>query len=427
MGLSRLVPVKQRFVDRACGDVSGAVRTTLREKGIGAGLRPGARVAITAGSRGISNIALIVRETAAHFRDLGLKPFIVPAMGSHGGGTAEGQRLVLAHYGITEESAGCPIHSSLEIVRLGQTATGLETYMDRLAFESEGVFLVNRVKWHTTFDAPIESGLLKMAVIGLGKLEGAADYHRYVVRRGFGAVIEEAGRHVVGSGKVMGGLAIVEDALHQTAHVEALLAEEIPEQEPRILKLAKSWMPRLPFDEIDVLIVDEIGKQISGVGMDSKVVNRHPYGAINPWDYLPRILRIYVRSLSPQSYGNANGLGMADVISERLYQDVDWEATRTNALTANNFPCQRVPLRAPNDADALRLVANSVGRLAQEEVTVVWIRNTLELGRFLATENLLPSARIDAGVEAAGAAQEWQFDAAGNLTLDLAGALAKGA
>ncbi|MDZ4796877.1 MAG: hypothetical protein SGI92_01845 [Bryobacteraceae bacterium] len=413
MELSPLVPVVQEFPNRGIADIENAVRTQLRERGIGSDLRPGARVAITAGSRGVSNIALITRAVAAHFAELGLLPFVIPAMGSHGGGTAEGQADVLAHYGITEATVGCPVVSSLDVVELGRTPEhGIPAFMDRNAFESDGVFLVNRVKWHTTFEAEAESGLLKMAAVGLGKLHGAGTYHRNAVRLGFGTVMREVGRHVIASsGKVLGGLAVLEGAHHETADVVALRAGEIDAQEPALLRRVLEWMPRILYREVDVLLVEEVGKHISGVGMDSKVVNRHPYGGGNLWPWAPRIFRIYVRNLSPLSYGNAIGIGMADVIPERLYEQIDWHATKVNAVTASNLTAIRTPVRVGSDREALELMARVVGRDRVQDVTCVWIRNTLELSRILVTENL---GVVD-GVERAGPARAWEFDEAGNV------------
>ncbi|MEP6536338.1 MAG: hypothetical protein ABJF23_13515 [Bryobacteraceae bacterium] len=416
MNLPRLLPVLQQFPSRKLADVYAAVREELSSTGTGSGLAPGSRVAIGAGSRGISNISTIVRATAAHFLELGLKPFVVPAMGSHGGATAQGQLDVLAHYGITEDTVGCPIVSSLDVVPLGTTAEGVETYIDRHAFESEGAFLVNRVKWHTTFDAPVESGLLKMASIGLGKLQGATNYHRHGVRIGLGEAIRSGGRHVLASGKILGGLALLEDAHHDTAKVVALTAGRLEQEEERLLALTRSWMARILFEEVDILIVEEIGKHISGVGMDSKVVNRHPWGGVNPWPWAPRIIRIYARELSPLSYGNAVGIGLTDMISERLFEKIDWQVTKVNAMAASNLSAVKTPLRAATDREAMEVLTKTVGRADSSNVTFVWIRNTLELSNIVVSENLLPFMQSRKDMEVTGPAAEWEFDNAGNLT-----------
>jgi hypothetical protein len=416
--IPRFVPIVQHFPNRGLSDVTKCIRDELASRDIGArllGRSPrGSRIAIAVGSRGIANLSDAVRATAAHFRERGFQPFIVPAMGSHGGGTASGQIDVLAKYGVTETEVGCPIESSIETVSLGRTPEGIETYFDRNAFESDGVFLINRIKWHTTFEAPIESGLLKMVSVGLGKVAGATAYHQCAVRKDLGTVIRSVGRHAIASGKILGGLALLEDAHHETAKVAAIPAECMEKEEEELLALARSWAARILFDEVDVLIIDEIGKQISGAGMDSKIVNRHPYGAVNPWPWAPRIGRIYVRDLSPLSYGNAIGLGMADMISERLYRKVDWHVTTVNGLAASNLAVLKTPLRAANDCEALEILSNAVGRPDPGLVTYVRIRNTLELIRIQVSENLLGSP-APTNIEAAGPPEPIRWDAEGNL------------
>lgn len=416
MHLPKLLPVLQHFPSRKLTDVYAAVREELAGSKTGASLPAGAQIAIGAGSRGISNIATIVRATVAHFVEIGLKPFVIPAMGSHGGGTAQGQLDVLAHYGITETEVSCPIVSSLDVVPLGTTAEGVETFIDRNAFESDGAFLINRVKWHTTFDAPVESGLLKMAAIGLGKLQGATNYHRHGVRLGLGEAIRSGGRHVLASGKILGGLAVLEDAHHDTAKVVAVTAARLEQEEEQLLTLTRSWMARILFDEVDILMIEEMGKHISGVGMDSKVINRHPWGGVNPWPWAPRILRVYVRDLSPLSYGNAMGIGLTDIIAERLFQKIDWNVTKVNAMAASNLFAVKTPLRAATDREALEVLSKTVGRADSSEVTCVWIRNTLELSQIAVSENLLPAMHGRSDMEVVGPASEWDFDSAGNLT-----------
>ncbi len=233
-------------------------------------------------------------------------------MGSHGSATAEGQADLLAHFGIHEATMGCPVVSSLDVVSTGRTAEGIETYFDRSAFESDGVMVIGRVKWHTDFSGKLESGLFKMTAIGLGKFAGAQRYHTYAYRLGLEHVIRTVGRQVVASGKILGGLAILEDANHNTARIAAVPADEMERTDQELLLQVRGWKGRIPFP-LDVLIVDEIGKNISGSGMDSKVVNRSVHGDSNPWHDEPRIERIFIRDLSPQGYGNGMGLGMADV------------------------------------------------------------------------------------------------------------------
>lgn len=410
--LPRFVRVKQHFPKRGIADLAGTVNREMASREIGRNLPKGALVAIGVGSRGVASIPELAAAAVGYFVSLGLRPFVIPAMGSHGGGTDEGQRKVLAHLGVTEESVGCPIVSSIETIDLGRTPEGTETYMDRAAFESAGVFLINRVKWHTSFEAPIESGVMKMAAIGLGKVRGATNYHRAAVRAGLGSIVQSVGRHVLASGKVIGGLGVVEDANHEIGRVCAMPANEIESTERELLELARSWMARLPFDA-DLLIVDEIGKQFSGTGMDSKIVNRHPYGSVNPWPWAPKILKIFARRLSPKSYGNAIGIGMADMISRRLSDAIDWPTTLVNAQAASNTTVMQCPYSAANDREGIQLLSEMVGRDCPADVTAIWIRNTLDLGEIAVTDNLVRS--MPTGSDVLGEPFPLQFDEAGEL------------
>src|SRR3569833_1392825 len=311
-----LLPVRQNFSGRALPDVAGAVRRELDASGIAVSLPPGARVAIGAGSRGASNISTISRAVVEFFRTNGLRPFLFPAMGSHGGSTAEGQAATLAHYGISEATMGCPVVSSLDVLSLGKSNLGVETFVGRDAWNADAIFLINRIKWHTSFAGPLESGLTKMAAIGLGKLEGAKTSHSHARSLGMDRVIRSSGELIFSTGKVLGGLAILEDATHGTAQVAVLPAEHLIEHEEELLRLVKSWMPRNPVPAEDILIVDEIGKNISGTGMDLKVVNRGVHGQYNPWPNTPLVERIFIRSLSPLSGGNAVVVGLEDVVHD---------------------------------------------------------------------------------------------------------------
>ena len=414
MKLSRLVLVRQHFHARSIRDIAGAVRKELAGSGFAARLKPGARIALGVGSRGITNLATIVRACVDFWKGAGMRPHIFPAMGSHGAATAEGQADVLAHYGIIEETMGCPIISQLEVAPLGKTPEGIQTFMDRSAFDSDGVMLVSRVKWHTDFAGKIESGLFKMMAIGLGKFAGAQHYHTYAHKMGLERVIRSIGRTVLGSGKMLGGLAILEDAHHGTAQVTAVPVQDMEQREEELLALVKSWMGRIPVD-LDVLILDEIGKNISGAGMDTKVVNRGVHGQYNPWPDTPRIERIFVRDLSPLSYGNGVGVGMADVITDRLLQKIDWVPTRINSLTASTPAAIRTPIHFPTDRECLAAIAPTVGKFDLSSVTVGWLKNSLELGLVGLSENLLPQIGSNSSLEVAGPAREFPFDAQGNL------------
>src|SRR5882724_10712737 len=257
MRFSRLLMVRQNFPDRAIRDIPGAVRKELTSSPFASRLKPGSRVAIGVGSRGITNIATIVRAVVDYWKSAGMRPFIFPAMGSHGAASAQGQADVLAHYGITAASTGCPVVSQLEVVSLGKTEDGVEAFMDKAAYESDGVMMVGRVKWHTDFAGKIESGLFKMMAIGLGKFAGAQRYHTYAYKLGLETVIRTVGRQVLASGKILGGLAILEDANHNTAKLAAVPVDQMEQKEEELLALVKSWMGQIPYD-LDILILDEI-------------------------------------------------------------------------------------------------------------------------------------------------------------------------
>ncbi|MGA2593973.1 MAG: hypothetical protein ABSH32_29070 [Bryobacteraceae bacterium] len=423
MQFPRLFLVRQNFPDRRIPDVAAEVKRQLHDFGFAARLKPGSRVAIGVGSRGIANISTIARATAEFWKSQGMHPFVFPAMGSHGAATAEGQADVLAHYGIIEATMGCPVLSSLDVVPLGKTPEGIQTYMDRNAYESDGVMLAGRVKWHTDFAGKIESGLFKMMAIGLGKFAGAKNYHTYAYKLGLENTIRAIGRTVLESGKVLGGLAILEDANHNTARLEAVPVENMERREEELLALVKSWMGRIPAD-LDLLILDEIGKNISGAGMDTKVVNRSVFGDYNPWPDTPRIERIFVRDLSDLSYNNAVGLGMADIVTDRLVNRVDWTPTRINSLTASTPSAIRIPIHYPTDRECLEAIAPTVGKFEMRDLTIGWIRNTMELSLLAMSENLRPQIERNPMLEIVGPARDIEYDASGNLMeLDVAWAL----
>jgi hypothetical protein len=308
---------------------------------------------------------------------------------------------------------GCPVISQLEVVSLGCTADGIEAFMDRMAYESDGVMLVGRVKWHTDFAGKIESGLFKMMAIGLGKFAGAQRYHTYAYKLGLEKVIRTVGRQVLASGKILGGLAILEDANHNTAQLTAVKVEEMERKEEELLATAKSWMGRIPYD-LDILILDEIGKNISGAGMDTKVVNRSVHGEYNPWDTAPRFERLYLRSISENSYRNGVGLGMADVVHDRLLKQIDWNPTQINSLTASTPAAIRTPIHYPTDLLCLEKIAPTVGKLKMEDLTIGWIRNSLELGFLALTANLRRQIEANPNLEILSE-MEWPFDLQGNL------------
>jgi hypothetical protein len=410
--------VRQNFPDRLVADIPSTVQRELAAAGFAAKLAPGSKVAIGVGSRGIANIATIVRSVVDFWKSAGMAPFIFPAMGSHGAATAEGQADVLAHYGIHEATMGCPVLSSLEVVSLGKTAEGLEAFMDRNAYSSAGVMLVGRVKWHTDFMGGVESGLFKMMAIGLGKFAGAQTYHTHAYKLGLEFVIRSVGRQVLKSGKILGGLAVLEDANHNTGQLTAVPVQGMEQKEEELLALVKSWMGHVPVS-LDVLILDQIGKNISGAGMDTKVANRSVQGGYNPWPNTPQFHRIFVRDLSDVSYGNGVGLGMADVVHDRLLEKIDWTPTWINSLTASTPAAIRTPIHFPTDRECLERILPTVGKFDMAEVEIGWIRNTMELTRVMLTENLLPQIRSNPALEIVDGPFEFPFDDAGQLPLTM--------
>ena len=418
-GAMVLIPVRQNFPNRAVRDISGTVRQRLELSGLTSRLPPGSRIAIAVGSRGIANLAEIVQAVVEFWLAKGFRPFLAPAMGSHGGGTAEGQAETLAHYGVTEATMGCPVISSVDVVALGTCGPGIEVVTSRDAWLADGIFLINRIKWHTSFAGTLESGLTKMAAVGLGKLEGARLAHTHARRHGMPEVIRLVGQYIFGTGKVLGGLAILEGASHETAELEVLPAAQLIEREEELLRVAKSWMPRIPVPAVDILIVDEIGKNISGTGMDLKVVNRGVHGQYNPWPDTPKIDRIYIRSLARLSSGNAVGIGLADVIHDAVLERVDVQAGRLNAMTSGSLATVRTPLHFPSDRECIELLAGTVGKLRPADVTIAWIGNTMEMGSLALSENLRDEIDDNPMLETTGPVFPLEYDRQGNLTLSM--------
>ncbi len=414
MEFPRFLLVRQRFPDLGIKDIEGSIRNTLGQSGMADGLRPGSTIAIGVGSRGIANIQLIVRTSVHWWKDKGMHPFVVPAMGSHGAATPKGQAEVLAKYGVTEAGAGCPIRSSMKVVRLG-VADGIPVCVDALAYASDGVMLCGRVKWHTDFAGNLESGLFKMMAIGLGKFAGAQTYHSHAHTRGLEDVIRTVGRKVLETGKILGGLAIMEDGNHATAHLEAIRVEAMETREEELLRLVKTWKPTIPVRELDWLIIDEIGKTISGSGMDPKIVNRNIHGTYNPWPDAPTIRRIYLRGLHKDSYGNAVGLGMADVIHGRLLKAMKRGPTYVNGITSGALASIRTPANFASDRICLEKTWVTAGKLSPSELSMGWIRNTQDLSLMAFSENLREELEASERIEVLGSARSLEFDARGDL------------
>ena len=412
MGYPRMLEVRQRFDAPRVDDVAGTVAAQLERIGVRGSIRRGETVAIAVGSRGITNLALVVRTLVALLKEAGARPFVVPAMGSHGGATAEGQRAILAGYGITDDAIGAPIRSSMETVHLGTTDDGIPLHFDRAAHEADHVAIVNRVKPHTNFSGEIESGLLKMTMIGLGKHTGAALCHRAIVDHGFDRVARSAGGALLARCRIAFGLALVENGYDETALVEAVPATAFAERDRALLVLARRWLPRLPVLRPDLLIVDEMGKNVSGSGMDTNVVGRKPHGAL---DDDPRVKRLFVRELTPETRGNAYGIGLADFTTSRLIRAIDYRTTVLNCLTAANPEAAALPIHYDTDREAIDAALASAGLAPPERARVVRIRNTLHLDRLLVSEVCRAELAARANVEIVEPAHEFAFDEAGNL------------
>lgn len=384
-----LTHIRQNFENRAIADLPGAVVQELNAVWPKINIKPGETVAITAGSRGVANAALMTKTICDYLKDKGAKPFIVPAMGSHAGGTAEGQRDFIAHYGITEETMGVPINADMDVEHIGDTPQGMHVYMAKSALAADHILVFHRIKPHTDFRGDIESGLCKMMAIGLGKIAGATYYHRAITDLGFAEAITAAGDYIIKNTKITLGFAIVEDAHDNTALVKAVLPNEIIEEEKKLLVTARSWMARLPFMKLDCLVVDQIGKDISGAGMDTNIHGRFQnlYSDFNLPE--PKIKRIYVRGLTPDSGGNATGMGRADFTNKRLADSIDYDITYLNCRTGYGMEHAKLPMVCPNDRLGLEYMFESIGLIPVENIRLVWIRDTLHLVEVLVSAGLL--------------------------------------
>jgi hypothetical protein len=416
MAYPRIVRIRQHLDRPRLDDIPAAVAAALARLELERRIRPGHTVALTAGSRGIANIPAILRATADFLKKLGARPFLVPAMGSHGGGTAEGQRQIIESYGITEEAVGVPIHASMDTVQVGTTAEGYPVLLDRHAAGADHVGVVARIKPHTGYHGPIESGLLKMMMIGLGKHAGALLYHRILLEQPYDSVVRSVARTMLASAPIAFGLGIVENAYDETALVEAVLPEKFEQREEVLLVRAREWLPRLPVREGDVLIVDEIGKDISGSGMDTNVVGRkRAFRNQPPPAGMPTFRLIFVRGLSAHTHGNATGIGLADFTTTRLVQAMNYRATVINCLTAGYPEGAFVPVHFATDREVLDAALAIIGTRSPEQARLLHIRNTLHLDELDASEAVLASPSSQTRFTPLGHARALSFDTAGNL------------
>ncbi len=405
--------VRRSFDQPELGDVAGEVARVIRSSHLAGRVLAGGRVAITVGSRGIAGLPQITRAVADAVRGLGFQPFVVAAMGSHGGGTAKGQRELLAELGVTQASVGCPIRCEMQTVVLGRNSFGLPIHFDQNAFDSEGIILLNRIKPHTSFSGRYESGLLKMLAIGLGKREGAAQVHKLGLP-GLKSMLPEVGAFLLKRTPVALGIGILENAYEHTAQIVGVEPEELLEVEPRLLEQARQLMGRLPFDQIDVLIVGELGKNYSGTGLDPNVIGRQ---RVETMPDLPRpvITRLAVLDLSVETRGNALGIGLADLTTGRLVEAIDPVPMRVNSLTSNFLTRARVPLSLPDDQRVIQACLDTCWKVDPQEARLVIIPNTLELTTLWVTEPLAPEVEAHPELRFESGFQPMPFDASGQL------------
>jgi hypothetical protein len=408
-----LAPIRQALSQPTVTDVPGEVRRQWEQSRVSQVLRRGDRVAVAVGSRGIANVGVIVRATLDYLRDLGTQPFVVAAMGSHGGGSAEGQRQILADYGISEQALRVPVRTDMAVVQIGTNSWGEPVWWDKNAFEADAVLTVSRIKAHTDFRGRLESGIVKMLVIGLGKREGAAQHHRWGVR-GLKEMMPQTVQVVLEKTKFRAGLAVVENAREETARLQVVDRDELLEVEPRLLEQAKALMARLPFDQLDLLVIGEIGKNYSGAGIDPNVIGRLLMEGEPEFDR-PRITRICALDLSPESHGNGTGIGLADLTTERLLAAIDPVPFRMNTLTSCFLWRSKLPLALANDRECLQTGLATCWQPRPEKLRLAIIPNTLELTDLWVSAALVEEARQHPHLRVEGPLQPLPFDAAGNL------------
>ncbi|MDZ4701084.1 MAG: DUF362 domain-containing protein [Rhodothermales bacterium] len=383
--------VRQTFDVHRLPDLPGAVREQVLLPDIRRRIIPGASIAVGVGSRGVANLEELVRALVGALKEAGARPFVFPAMGSHGGATAEGQTRVLADYGVTEARVGAPVRATMDTVEITRMPDGTVLHMDRLAHEADGIVLINRIKPHTTVRGPIQSGVIKMMVIGMGKIAGASIMHTDHGMDRFAEVLPQAAACLMERIPFLFGIGVVEDAYDHTAHIEALPPETLLTREAALLTLATAYMPRICFDDIDVLVIDRIGKEISGSGFDPNIAGRNSRG-VTGFDR-PRVQKVVVLDLTDQTHGNATGVGMADVITRRLLNRVDFNSTYANVITSAYLDGAAIPLVMDTAEDAVRLAVKTLLRVKPEHARIVRIADTLSLAEIHASEPLLAEAR----------------------------------
>lgn len=411
--LPRMIKVKQNFKKNCINKekLPQVVFEQLGREEIKSKIKPGMSVAITCGSRGVANVAIITKAIVDFVKGCGGKPFVFPAMGSHGGATAEGQKQILTDYGVTEEFLGCPVISSMETKKIGNTPEGHPVLIDKNAAEADAIIVCGRIKAHTAFNGSYESGLMKMMTIGMGKQQGAEVCHESGFKN-MARLVPLFGNAIRENGNVICGLGLIENAFDETYKVVALTNEEIPEKEPALLLEAKALMGKIHFETADVVVVDRIGKNVSGDGMDPNVTGTFatPYasGGIDT-------KRVVVLDLTEETHGNANGVGMADVTTQRLVDKMDLEMTYPNAITSTVLNVIKIPLHTKTDKEAIQLGLRTCNETDKDNPRIIRIKDTMHLEYIYISEPMLEEAKLNSNIEIMGEPEEWPFDKIGNL------------
>jgi hypothetical protein len=408
MTLPKVAKIRQKFQTESIKDIPGAIVEQFLHVKADEKIKPGMEIAITVGSRGIANIPLIVKSVADEIKKRGASPFIIPAMGSHGGATAEGQIEVLEGLGVTEESTGCEIRSSMDVVEVGKTSDGVPVYIDKNAYQADGIIVMGRVKPHTDFKNKVESGVLKMASIGMGKHKQALALHTHGIK-GISEMMPEVGKVAIANSNTLFGIAIVENAHEETAIIEAIENDRVEERERELLKEAFALMPSLPVESMDILVVDEIGKNYSGTGMDTNIIGRiRVLGVEEPQK--PSIKYVIASNLSEASHGNALGIGLADLTTKRLFEKIDYQAMNENVITSTFLARASIPIILDNDQEALKAALRANWGVSPEKARIARIPNTLHIGELYVSEVIFNELKDKENIEVLEDLHEMKFD-----------------
>lgn len=409
VNLPKMVKVKQSFNADKVEDIRGTVFAELEKPEIKARFKKGQKIAVTCGSRGVASVDVVTKAIIDKLKEYEVEPFIVPSMGSHGGGTPQGQLDVLASYNVTEETMGVPIDATMETIQIATTDSGTPVYMSKPAYEADGIVVAGRVKAHTNFRGPVESGLMKMMVIGLGKHRGAT----YVHKRGFAQfreIIPEVGRKIIETAPITCGIGLVENGYDEQMIIKAVAPEEIEKTDEELLKISKEAMPKLLFNDIDLLIVDEIGKNISGNGMDPNVTGRFTEEFMMRQATNPKIQKIAILGLTKETQGNATGIGDADITTKRVFEKINLEKTYANVITSTVLPSGAIPMMMENDKQAIVVALKTCNNIQPHEAKIVRIQNTAHLDHIQISEPLLEAAKANKNIEIEGDFFDMTFD-----------------